>query len=359
MYAAFLFPSYIWISIGLAVPFLFALYLILRQETGLFRQKKSGKQYRLNWEKEPEDTRDYKYGDALQKKTLRQPTPTAVDLTELIPEIYDQGDIGSCTGNAGAMAGLHRSRVQNREIAPSRLMLYYGARELIGQESQDYGAYMRDVYKAWNKKGVCPEMTWPYVESRVTHKPSEAAYREGQKTLATAYFRLDNTSLEELKTCLADGHPFTFGFWVYDSFFWNWKDTMPIPNPNKERFLGGHAVTAVGYDNQRAAFRIKNSWGINWKDGGYFWMPYAFITNTKFCDDFWMLDGITPGEAPAPTPTKITTVVDLAAIFHDRKGLCRLREYEIVLMGQKMGLNTNAAKRKSENVDIVMGGLGL
>lgn len=334
-----------------------AVWYIIRDE----RRKRSARKYHLNWKPDPEDQRDFKYRDALQKKMLLKPLQmqTAVDLTHLIPEIYDQGDIGSCTGNAGAMVGLHRSRVQNREIAPSRLMLYYGARELIGYTDVDAGAYMRDIYKAWNKQGVCPENLWQYDEDRVTTKPSFVAYQEALKTLATSYYRLDNTNLEELKTCLSDGNPFTFGFWVYDSFFGNWKDTMPVPDTAKERFLGGHAVTAVGYDDQRQAFRVKNSWGRNWKDGGHFWMPYAVITNKALAEDFWMLEGITPGEAPAPTPGNKTTVIDLKTVFHDRKGLCRLREAEIVEIGKQMGLNTDKAKRKRENVEIVMGGLGL
>ena len=34
-----------------------------------------------------------------------------------------------------------------------------------------------------------------------------------------------------------------------------------------EKFLGGHAMVIVGYNNE--GFIIRNSWGINWGDEGY------------------------------------------------------------------------------------------
>ena len=40
--------------------------------------------------------------------------------------------------------------------------------------------------------------------------------------------------------------------------------------------LGGHTMIAVGYDETRKAFRIQNSWGRNWADGGYGWFSYDF-----------------------------------------------------------------------------------
>lgn len=42
----------------------------------------------------------------------------------------------------------------------------------------------------------------------------------------------------------------------------------------------GHAMCVVGYDDQKfgGAFRLVNSWGSLWGEGGYFWMTYADYT---------------------------------------------------------------------------------
>ena len=80
-----------------------------------------------------------------------------------------------------------------------------------------------------------------------------------------------------MKSCLADGYPFVFGFVVYESFEKNKKGTwktgiMPIPNRKHEQPKGGHAVMAVGYDDRRKAALIRNSWETDWSIAGYFRM---------------------------------------------------------------------------------------
>jgi C1A family cysteine protease len=63
---------------------------------------------------------------------------------------------------------------------------------------------------------------------------------------------------------------------------------MPMPKKG-ERCLGGHAIMAVGYNDKTKMFKIRNSWGSGWGDKGYFYMPYDFITNANYTDDFWTI----------------------------------------------------------------------
>jgi len=61
---------------------------------------------------------------------------------------------------------------------------------------------------------------------------------------------------------------------------------MPLPN---DRVLGGHAVLAVGYDDEVSRFIVRNSWGSIWGMQGDFTMPYAYLTNPNLADDFWTI----------------------------------------------------------------------
>ncbi|MDP9017599.1 MAG: hypothetical protein M3N19_04700 [Candidatus Eremiobacteraeota bacterium] len=57
----------------------------------------------------------------------------------------------------------------------------------------------------------------------------------------------------------------------------------------QDTLLGGHAVTAVGYDDGQQTFRIRNSIGATWGMKGYFTLPYAFLESRHLADDFWTL----------------------------------------------------------------------
>jgi C1A family cysteine protease len=63
---------------------------------------------------------------------------------------------------------------------------------------------------------------------------------------------------------------------------------MPMPKPT-ESVLGGHAVLCVGYDDARQMFIVRNSWGEGWGDKGYFYMPYAYMTNPDLANSQWTI----------------------------------------------------------------------
>jgi C1A family cysteine protease len=93
----------------------------------------------------------------------------------------------------------------------------------------------------------------------------------------------------QMKGCLASGYPFVFGFSVYESFespAVTKTGVVPLPSPG-ESMLGGHAVLAVGYDDERQRFLAMNSWGSAWGERGYFTIPYTYLTDAGLSADFW------------------------------------------------------------------------
>lgn len=241
---------------------------------------------KYGWKPDIPDFRDLTY------QYKRVPLPRKVDLRPRYGLIYDQGPLGSCTANALSMA-YDFDRVQQKQepTVPSRLFIYYNERVLINKVTEDSGAYIRDGIKSMAKHGVCEETLWPYLVSKFKTKPSKAAYDDAKLSTIKEYLRLDNRILNQLKECLVSGHGFVFGFSVYESFeSESVAKTGIMPMPSKlESSLGGHAVFCVGYDDDKQCFIVRNSWGEKWGDKGHFYMPYAYMTDSNLCDDFWTI----------------------------------------------------------------------
>lgn len=241
---------------------------------------------KYGWKPDIPDHRDYKY------QYKRYELPKKVDLRDRHSLVYDQGQLGSCTSQALSMAyDFNRVMQKQDPTVPSRLFIYYNERVLGGNVNRDSGAYIRNGIKAMAKWGVCEEDLWPYVIKEFKTKPSEQAYNDAAQSPIKEYARLNNTNINELKECLSEGYGYVFGFAVYPSFESDEvarTGVMVIPEPN-ESMLGGHAVLALGYDDEKEHFIVRNSWGNKWGDKGHFYMPYSYMTNSYLCDDFWTI----------------------------------------------------------------------
>jgi C1A family cysteine protease len=243
---------------------------------------------KYDWRPDRPDPRDYGY--AIPPIHAAGNLPARVDLRPHCPPVYDQGDLGACTGNA--LAGLFQFLQMSLGVPswiPSRLFIYYGERAIEGDVGQDSGASIRDGMTILEQKGVCPETLWPYEIARFAVKPPSQAYHTAFHHKIRLYQRLNNLNLVALKSCLASGFPFVFGFTVYESFESPEvakTGVAPLPAP-KENALGGHAVMAVGYDDASQVFLVRNSWGPDWGQAGYFTIPYAYLTSATLANDFW------------------------------------------------------------------------
>jgi C1A family cysteine protease len=245
---------------------------------------------KFGWLPDLPDIRDHMY--AAPQPTLAA-LPANADLRPGCPPVYDQGQLGSCTGNAiaGAIEFDRLKQSLTPDFVPSRLFIYYNERVIEHTVSQDSGAMIRDGIKSVATLGVCPEdPNWPYNIAAFAKKPPKAAFTEAAKHKVASYSRLINT-LPQLKGCLASGFPFVFGFSVYESFESQavaQSGVVPMPQSG-EKQLGGHAVLAVGYDDASQRFIVRNSWGTGWGMKGYFTIPYAYLTDSNLADDFWTI----------------------------------------------------------------------
>lgn len=233
------------------------------------------------------DKRDFRFKATEQVSAL----PTQVNLLHQQCPVVDQGQIGSCTANA--LAGfLGFIELQKKPVSfwpYSRLFIYYNERMLEGDVSQDAGATLRDGLKSIYSWGAPPETSWPYDPNFLFNKPGIGAYNQAATHKISWFARIQG--LQQMKECLAGGHPFVYGFTVYESFESDEvaaTGLVPMPDPS-EGVLGGHAVLAVGYDDKTQTVLTKNSWGVAWGQEGYFQMPYAYLEDPDLTSDVWTI----------------------------------------------------------------------
>lgn len=218
-----------------------------------------------------------------------QHVPT-VDLRSHFPQPYDQGELGSCTANAlcGVISAVDEDRMMG-----SRLFLYYNERKLENNICEDAGAYLSDGIASLETFGICPETMWPYDISKFTEEPPQTCYVTALDHQALQTKQLHN-DIYEMKNALVQGQPFVVGIAIFDSFESDdvsRTGVVPMPNTVQEEMLGGHAVACVGYDDTKhgGVWIMRNSWGDVWGDKGYFYLPYAYLTDSSLSSDLWTI----------------------------------------------------------------------
>lgn len=204
--------------------------------------------------------------------------------------VEDQGDLGSCEANAitNAYELQVRFLYPDKFVELSRLFVYYNSRMLDNSELVDVGAYLRDGMKAVQEYGICSELLWPYNIKKFAVKPTDECYVDGLTRTITSYQSL--TTIDEVLSAVNDNKPVVIGLTVYDSFNQVSKSNPVISGPKTTDLNtgGGHAMTIVGYNIPRQQLLVKNSFGKNWGDNGYAWLPFDYAESQGF--EKWVFD---------------------------------------------------------------------
>ena len=241
------------------------------------------------WTKDAEDLRDYRFVPKIPPPALA----AAVDLSAqpYEPPILDQRPLQSCSAHAlSALMQFVRAKEGMAPLVPSRLFIYYNERVMANQVSSDTGATIRNGIKTIVKIGVCAEDLWPYDPLKYAAPPPQACYDAAVPHRAITYSRISGGA-DELASCLAEGYPFVFGMSVFKEFGTaETAHTGVLGMPaGGDAPLGGHAVTAVGYDRAAQTFKVRNSIGTWWGMRGYFTVPQQFMESRDCTDDFWTI----------------------------------------------------------------------
>ena len=273
------------------------------------------KTFRTGWIPDYPDRRDYTVGSDTVQPLLQRigieniasvnNIPDHADISDSCSPIEHQGTLGACSAHAAiGLVEFFERRTFGEHLDASPRFLYKVTRKLTGTAG-DCGASLRDTMKALALFGVPSEKSWPYVPEAFDEEPTAFHYALAQNYQAEVYYRLDSfdSSLAELLHCikvhLANNLPVAFGFTTYPSIG-DVGDGGIIPFPyDNEAPADGHAIVAVGYEDgfevenpvsgtDAGALYIRNSWGTDWGDGGYGWLPYDYVLS-GLTRDWWCL----------------------------------------------------------------------
>ncbi|TAE76130.1 MAG: peptidase C1 [Bacteroidetes bacterium] len=233
-------------------------------------------------------------------KKSEKKLPSKVDMRKDMTAVESQGETNSCVANAtaGAYEYLMKRHLGDDAYDVSRLFIYYNGRYFDvdeGDEIEDEGTFVESAINGLKEYGACSENMWDFDEDLVNDEPSEEAYEEA-KLFLIEDTELIPLELEAWQSALAEGYPIIFGISTFNSFdSHKKKGLIPVPTKNESgrEEHGGHAMLCVGYSNKDEVFIVRNSWGEEWGDEGYCYIPYKYMMNPEWNDgDSWIIKRI-------------------------------------------------------------------
>ena len=220
-------------------------------------------------------------------------TAQSVDLRGNFSRIKNQGQQGSCLAFTLTSVFEYVMKLNNQEDCDlSEAFLYYNARHLDedGSVNEDNGSKFVPSLESLRTFGIALEKVWPYNENVYNSKPSEDAYNDAATRKLIKALNVER-NVDAIKSALSDGYPVAASFTLFKSFS-SADAYIPMPSSEEMDALENnseetewrhsyHAMVIVGYSDKLQRFLVRNSWGEDWGDHGYCYIPYAYIANQK------------------------------------------------------------------------------
>lgn len=239
--------------------------------------------------------------------------PEEVDLSPKFPTPGDQGQQSSCTAWATAYAMRSYYEGQRRKwnfSSPGQVIspayIYNKLHDFKG--NCDTGTAISEALGVLKSDGAPTLSAYPYFENDCSRPASAQLVRDGSAFRISGWSALDNKRLDDAKGQLARGHPVVFGMEVSDEFesLTGRRVYDDVTSPR----TGGHAMVLVGYSERRQAFKVMNSWGTDWGDGGFGWVSYRAVR--QLSDLMFVMEVpelVAPQPTPAPSPPPPAPIV--------------------------------------------------
>jgi C1A family cysteine protease len=253
--------------------------------------------------------------------------PSSVDLTPYLPPVGDQGQTGTCvawacgyyskTASEAIIRNLNSNDLTFSSNQLSPKYLFYAIPDNLKGGNCD-GTDFVHALDVLQQRGVATMATTPFTNlGNCSQGYLDPSWNTDAANHKIKYYRKIDFTLASVKQQLANKNPVVIGIAVTDIFN-NWRGN-DILRANGGTVRSYHALTVVGYDDNRSAFRVVNSWTTRWGDGGYIWVDYnLFFSNFVYNQNVYIMasdeGNINPGPNPNPNPnpTPSNIGVDLA-----------------------------------------------
>jgi len=240
--------------------------------------------------------------------------PASVDLREFAPTPGDQGQIGACVAwtIAYSVMGYYAKRTGGSGAPYAPLFLYM--RNVAPGKAPSAGLVPDYVLANAVTAGVDTQADYWQGTTNYQSAPTAAEIANALNYRVAGWTRLFNGANQGaaaqtvVMQALASGSPVALGIPVYNDFMYLGKHSLYSTVSGTS--LGGHMLTAYGYDAQ--GVWIRNSWGTSWGNGGDAKLSWAFIKTAA--SGAYTISGIKTSApvAVAPTVTALSSVTGSA-----------------------------------------------
>ncbi len=220
--------------------------------------------------------------------------PAAFSLAADLPPIGNQGRTGSCVGWSTAYYCYSTSVARQRKLTPEQRVdpRFLFSPSFIWHQfnkgDKENGMHIFEAFDVLAKQGCGTLADMPWDEKEILSQPEESVRKHALRYKARQTVSLfrgkingDPADPERLKNWLWETkQPFVIGIPVYADFFKASHDPDFVYRltEDKGKFEGYHGVCIVGYDSDKHAFLMVNSWTDKWANKGLIWLDEAFIT---------------------------------------------------------------------------------
>jgi len=227
---------------------------------------------------------------------LPKEIPPSFSWRDQMSKVKNQGTVQSCAAFAATaiMEFQKRKRVEvAHEYDLSEALLYEISTYETNQTSsscRQAGRHFSDIINALKSFGIPREDCHPY-EKVCENPPSKFGeesplWCERWDELSSLNkikdaVAIDTLDLKALKNAIYVA-PVLAGMIVFADFFSYSGGVYEHPPSEGESIEGYHAIVLVGYDDNKKALELRNSWGEGWGEGGYAWMSYDLVTAGEY-----------------------------------------------------------------------------